>query len=53
MTRRQHFTVDEVLGDILSDDEDEDEPMREGSDYEFADLESDDEEYGKIIHKYN
>ena len=39
-----------VLGDILSDDEeDPEEPMQEGSDYEFSDLESDDDEYGKYI----
>ena len=50
MTKRQHFTVEEVLGDILSDDEeDPEEPMQEGSDYEFSDLESDDDEYGKYI----
>ncbi len=50
MTKRQHFTVEEVLGDILSDDEeDPEEPMQEGSDYEFSDLESDNDEYGKYI----
>lgn len=40
MTKRQHLTLDEVL-DVLSDDEEEelDEPMMEGSDDEFSDLE--------------
>ncbi len=42
--------MEEVLGDILSDDEeDPEEPMQEGSDYEFSDLESDNDEYGKYI----
>ncbi len=45
--KNDHFTVEEVLGDILSDDEeDPEEPMQEGSDYEFSDLESDNDEYG-------
>ncbi len=40
---------DEVLEDILSDDEEDlEEPMREGSDYEF---ESDEEEDGKYNQK--
>ena len=48
MTKRQHLTVDEVLENILSDDEEDlEEPMREGSDYEFSDMESDEEEDGK------
>ena len=38
MTKRLHFTLEEVLEDVLSDDEDldDDEPMMEGSD-EFSD----------------
>ena len=50
MTKRQHFTLDEVLDNVLSDDEDYDdldEPIMEGSDDEFSDLDvldSDDDE---------
>ena len=43
MTKRQHYTLDEVM-DHLSDEEDDydpDEPMMEGSDDEFSDLEMD------------
>ena len=44
MTKRLHYTVEEVI-DHLSDEEDEyddpDEPMMEGSDDEFSDLEMD------------
>ena len=42
MTKGLHFTL-EVLKDALSDDEDldDDEPMMEGSDDEFSDLEVD------------
>ena len=45
MTKRLHFTL-EVLDDMLSDDEDLDldEPMMEGSDDEFSDLEVDEDE---------
>ena len=45
MTKRLHFTLEEVLEDVLSDDEelDNDEPMMEGSD-EFSDLEMDEDE---------
>ena len=45
MTKRLHFTL-EVLEDVLSDDEelDNDEPMMEGSDDEFSDLEVDEDE---------
>ena len=45
MTKRLHFTL-EVLEDVLSDDEDldDDEPMMEGSDDEFSDLEVDENE---------
>ena len=45
MTKRPHFTL-EVLEDVLSDDEelDNDEPMMEGSDDEFSDLEVDEDE---------
>ena len=45
MTKRLHLTLDEVLDEVLSDDEDladPDEPMMEGSDDEFSDLEMDD-----------
>ena len=47
MTKRLHFTLEEVLDDILSDDEDvddPDEPMMEGSDDDFSDLEMDEDE---------
>ena len=46
MTKRLHFTLEEVLEDVLSDDEelDNDEPMMEGSDDEFSDLEVDEDE---------
>ena len=41
MTKRPHFTVEEVLENVLSDDEDMDdvdEPIMEGSDDEFSDF---------------
>ena len=41
MTKRLHYTLEEVI-DHLSDEEDDydpDEPMMEGSDDEFSDLE--------------
>ena len=47
MTKRLHFTLEEVLEDMLPDDEDLDdldEPMMEGSDDEFSDLEVDEDE---------
>ena len=46
MTKRLHFTLEEVLEDVLSDDEDldDDEPMMEGSDDEFSDLDVDENE---------
>ena len=46
MTKRLHFTLEEVLEDVLSDDEDldDDEPIMEGSDDEFSDLEVDENE---------
>ena len=46
MTKRLHFTLEEMLEDVLSDDEelDNDEPMMEGSDDEFSDLEVDEDE---------
>ena len=49
MTKRSRLTVEEVLDNVLSDDEDyddPDEPMMPGSDDEFSDLEIDsDEDY--------
>ena len=50
MTKGQHFTLEEVLDNVLSDEEldyvdDPDEPMMEGSNDEFSDLEID----GKIF----
>lgn len=47
MAKRQWFTLDEVLDDVLSDDEDydPDEPMMEGSDDDFSDLEMDERNY--------
>jgi hypothetical protein len=47
MTKRLHFTLGEVLDDVLSDDEDlydPDEPMMEGSDDDFSDLEGDEDD---------
>ena len=46
MTKRLHFTLEEVLEDVLSDDDDldDDEPMMEGSDNEFSDLDMDENE---------
>ena len=43
MTKRQHWTVDEIINNVVSDDEDYDpeEPMMEGSDDDFSDLELD------------
>ena len=41
MTKRLHFTLDEVLDKVAHDDEDLDdfdEPIMEGSDDEFSDL---------------
>ena len=40
MTKRQRLMLDEVLDDddVLSDYDDPDEPMMEGSDDEFSDL---------------
>ena len=48
MTKRQHFTLEEVLDNVLSDEgldyvDDPDEPMMEGSNDEFSDLEIDGE----------
>ena len=45
MTKRQHFTLEEVLDNVLSDEELDyvDEPMMEGSNDEFSDLEIDGE----------
>lgn len=48
MTKRLHFTLAEVLDKVVSDDEnmdDPDEPMMEGSDDEFSDLDVDDDIY--------
>ena len=45
MTKRLHFTLEEVLEDVFSDDEDlDDKPMLEGSDDQFSDLEVDENE---------
>ena len=53
MTKRPHLTVEEVLESVLSDEEDADnqeelcdpeEPIMEGSDDEFSDIEWDDDE---------
>ncbi len=52
MTKRQHWAVEDILEDILSDEEeDTNEPMREGSYSEFSDLGSDNEEgkYTKLL----
>ena len=51
MTKRLHFTLEEVLEDVLSDDEDldDDEPMMEGSDDEFTDLEVDEDEMDSAV----
>lgn len=48
MTKRQHLTLEEVLDDVLSDNEDYDdphEPVMEGSDDEFSDLELDERDF--------
>ena len=45
MTKRLHFTLDEVLDRVAHDDEDLDdfdEPIMEGSDDEFSDLNGED-----------
>ena len=44
MTKRQHWTVDDIINNVVSDDEDYDpeEPMMEGSDDDFSNLEWDD-----------
>ena len=51
MTKRQHYTLEEVM-DHLSDEEDDyddpDEPMMEGSDDEFSDLEMDERDDGDM-----
>ena len=58
MTKRPCMTAEEVLEVVLSDDDeldDPDEPMMEGSDDEFSDLEVDsDDEYdpGDMHHSY-
>ena len=48
MTKRPHYTLEEVLDNVLSDDDedldDPDEPMMEGSDDDFSDLGTDDED---------
>ena len=47
MTKRLHFTLEEVLDNVFSDDEDlddPDEPMMDGSDDDFSDLEVDEDE---------
>ena len=47
MTKRQHYTVEDIF-DHLSDEEDDydpDEPMMEGSDDEFSDLEMDERDW--------
>ena len=48
MTKRQRLTLNEVLDDVLSDSDDDyddpDEPMMEGSDDEFSDLELEDDD---------
>ena len=47
MTKRPHFTLEEVLDNVLSDDEDvddPDEPIMEGSDDDFSDLGTDDKD---------
>lgn len=47
MTKRLHYSLDEVLDQVASDDDDMDdpeEPMMEGSDDEFSDLEIDEDD---------
>ena len=49
MTKRPHFNLEEVLEDVLSDDEDvDDEPMMEGSDDEFSDLDVDENDIDDV-----
>ena len=51
MTKRLHYTVEDVI-DHLSDEDDEyddpDEPMMEGSDDEFSDLEIDERDFDDL-----
>ena len=49
MTKRLHLTAEEVLDNVFLDDDDDfddpDEPVMEGSDDEFSDLDIDDNDY--------
>ena len=47
MTKRLHYTVEDVIDQLSDDDDydDPDEPMMEGSDDEFSDLEMDKRDY--------
>ena len=56
MTKRQHYTVEDII-DQLSDEDDDnddpDEPMMEGSDDEFSDLEMDKRDYEDLYGPVN
>lgn len=56
MTKRLHYTVEDVI-DQLSDEDDDyddpDEPMMEGSDDEFSDLEMDERDYEDLYGPVN
>ena len=50
MTKRLHFTLGEVLEDVLCDDEElDDEPMMEGSDDDFSHLEVDEDDIDSLM----
>ena len=55
MPKRKHYTADEVVG-MLEDDDDVDEPMMQGSDDEFSDLEWEEEDNSEgiviVLHNY-
>ena len=51
MTKRLHYTVEDVINHLSDDEEDyddPDEPMMEGSDDEFSDLEMDEREIDNL-----
>ena len=50
MTKRLNFTLEVVLEDVLSDDEDlDDEPIMEVSDEELSDLEVDEDDVDSAV----
>ena len=55
MTKRLHYTVEDVIDQLSDDDDydDPDEPMMEGSDDEFSDLEMDKRDYEDLYGPVN